>query len=594
VLTTIKKAVYLLNRDGLYRWFVILAVGFVAAVFEMAGAVLVFLVVSLATSPNQQIDVPIIGNVRSLAPNLDYQSFLLWLLAAIALLFTVRGAVQVGAGYIRQRVAHNTGARISGDIVEGYLMSAYPLYLKRDSAELIRNSHYAVLALVNQLFLPLILIAVETLIVLGILIVLVAVAPLVTIIAALSIGVLGWAVLMVVQPRLHALGRTTHEMQRETLRTLQESFHGIRDVKALSVERFFSRKYRRYRFKLARALYMTAPVRQLPRVIVETGLIFLILVLLAIASSSDAQATNAVSLVGLFAYAGMRLLPSVQKLIAGFNSIRFSSAPLDDIHADLIAAEQLPSHRANVDPLPFDSELLMNHITFRYDGADDCALTDIVLSIKPGEFIGICGPTGGGKTTMIDILIGFLEPTSGCVTVDGIDLHTHHGEWLRTLGVVPQMGFLTDDTLLRNIALGIPDDRIDHEAVDEAIELAQLKSYVESLPDGLETLVGERGIRISGGQRQRIAIARALYRRPTVLMFDEGTSALDSATEARLMASIETLRGSHTIVVVAHRLSTIRNSDRIVYLRGGQMQGLGTYDHLMDTNSDFRAFATPK
>jgi ATP-binding cassette, subfamily B, bacterial PglK len=211
--------------------------------------------------------------------------------------------------------------------------------------------------------------------------------------------------------------------------------------------------------------------------------------------------------------------------------------------------------------------------------------------IRPGEQVGICGPTGGGKTTLTDVITGLLQPTAGRVTVDGRDLVEFDRNWQANLGIVAQMVFLTDDTLRRNIALGIPDEQIDDDALREAVKLAQLESFVAELPEGLDTTVGERGVRVSGGQRQRIAIARALYRKPEVLIFDEGTSALDNATEAQLMASIEALRGKHTIILVAHRLSTVRHSDRIVFLEHGRMTGTGTYDELRETNVAFREMA---
>jgi ATP-binding cassette, subfamily B, bacterial PglK len=226
-----------------------------------------------------------------------------------------------------------------------------------------------------------------------------------------------------------------------------------------------------------------------------------------------------------------------------------------------------------------------------YEGAAAPALSGVNIDICRGDVIGICGPTGGGKSTLADLITGLLTPTGGCVTVDGIDLKGHEQSWFKSLGVVPQMVFLIDDTLRRNIALGIDDDKIDKAALREAVDLAQLRGYVNSLPLQLDTEVGERGIRVSGGQRQRVAIARALYRNPEVLIFDEGTSALDNATESILMSSLERLRGGHTIILVAHRLSTVRNCDTIIYLEDGRVSATGTYQELETSSEGFRALA---
>ena len=197
----------------------------------------------------------------------------------------------------------------------------------------------------------------------------------------------------------------------------------------------------------------------------------------------------------------------------------------------------------------------------------------------------------GGKTTLVDLLAGLLEPTSGSITVDGVNMQGRESAWQQNLGVVSQSAFLLDDTLRRNVALGVPDGKINESAVVEAIDHAQLSEFVDSLPDGLETIVGERGIRISGGERQRVAIARALYQRPSVLILDEGTSALDNITEAQLIRTLDTLQGQRTIIIVAHRLTTVRNCDRIVLIKGGKIAEIGRYDELMVRSSEFQRLA---
>jgi ABC-type multidrug transport system fused ATPase/permease subunit len=213
------------------------------------------------------------------------------------------------------------------------------------------------------------------------------------------------------------------------------------------------------------------------------------------------------------------------------------------------------------------------------------------MVIRRGEQIGICGPSGGGKTTLVDIISGLLAPSAGRVLVDGHDIASSTRGWQRNLGMVPQTVFLIDDTFTRNIALGIADEDIDEAALHDAVHLAQLDDFIASLDLGLETVVGERGVRISGGERQRIAIARALYNRPQVLIFDEGTSALDNMTERELMLSLKRLRGSHTILLVAHRLSTVRDSDRVVFVKDGRIGGIDTFEGLVKSNAAFREMA---
>jgi len=326
--------------------------------------------------------------------------------------------------------------------------------------------------------------------------------------------------------------------------------------------------------------------------VIETSLIWFILIFFAITIARGDDALGTLSVLGLFAYAGLRLQPSLQKIVAGFNSIRFSTARTEDIHRDLRLIEKSPAQEEPDAPLELRDETRLTNVSYRYEGADSNALTNVNLSIKRGEQVGICGPTGGGKSTLVDLIAGLLSPASGRITVDGKDLARNTRAWQRNLGIVPQTVFLIDDSLRRNIALGVSDTQIDEAAVADAVTLAQLDGFVKSLPDGLNTVVGERGVRLSGGERQRIAIARALYNRPDVLIFDEGTSALDNTTEQRLMDSLKHLRGSHTIILVAHRLSTVRETDKVVFVENGRIAGIGTFQGLRESNESFRRMAS--
>ena len=588
MISTIRQAFELIGRDQWGKWGLLVALALVASGFEMLGAVLVFVLVGLAADPSGNIDLPIIGDIRSLAGDIDQDTMLLWTIATIGTFFVIRGVVQVGTTYYQKRVAENAGASVSIKLVRGYLYMPYPMHLRRGSAELIRNSHSAGLSLVYQVFLPIINVTAQAILTLGLLAVLVAIAPVATAFVVLSVGTAAGLVMLIVQPRLKRLGNVSHRMQRETLGSLQQALQGIRDVKLFSGERYFAHRYGRSRLTLARTHYLRATLNQLPTTIIESTLIGFILVFLGISVVSGEKSQQALPVLGLFAYVGLRLLPSIQRIVAGLNDIRYATAPIEDLHHDLQEIQALPAIGPSPGPLPFEQELELSKVSYRYEESDRSALADIDLVVRRGEEIGICGPTGGGKTTLIDVITGLLQPTEGRVTIDGVDIKDNAREWQRNLGVVSQMVFLTDDTLRRNIALGISDDEIDEEALTEAVDLAQLSEFIENLSDGLDTTVGERGVRISGGQRQRIAIARALYQRPQVLIFDEGTSALDNVVEATLLSSLENLSGTHTILHVAHRLSTVRRSDRVVFIADGRITGMGSYDELATSHAGFR------
>jgi ABC-type multidrug transport system fused ATPase/permease subunit len=258
------------------------------------------------------------------------------------------------------------------------------------------------------------------------------------------------------------------------------------------------------------------------------------------------------------------------------------------VYADYVQLTKGPPPSGlEVAPLPFAREIRIEDVTYTYPRGSAPVLNNISLTIPRGSSIAIVGPSGGGKSTLVDILLGLLPPDAGRVRVDGVDTATSVRAWQRNLGYVPQSPYLLDDTLAKNIAFGVPDAEIDKQAVIEAVRMAQLNDLVASLPNGLDTEIGERGVRLSGGQRQRIVIARALYRQPTVLVFDEATSELDNLTELEIAAEIDALSGEKTIVVIAHRMTSVRNCDVIVFLVEGRVADMGTYDELLERNPEF-------
>ena len=587
-MSIITGAVRLISAGSRSRWVVLILVAVVASGLELVGAVLVFLLLTVIADPAGAIELPFVGDVRGWLPGVEDEALLLALAAAMAVFFLLRPAIHLFKTYAENRVAHNFGARLSSDLGRGYLSMPYAFHLRRNSSELIRNSYQAVNELVQQIYLPLVKIVAESIMVLAMLALLIVLAPLATALAVLLLGGAALVLAMVIQPRLKRLGQRAHRIQRETLGLLQQSLHGIRDIKILGREHSFSDQYERGRFKLSRVKYLRATAAVLPRDVLEATLTMFILAFFVLSIIGGLGTESMLSVLGIFAYAGLRLQPALQTIVSGINNLKFASAPLDDIAADIALIRSTTRRPSAGATLNLRNRWDVDEVSFIYDGADRPALDGVSLTITPGEVIGICGPTGGGKTTLVDVMTGLLEPTSGRVSVDGHDLREYDREWHRNLGIVPQMIFLTDESLRRNIALGVPSREIDEDAVREAVELAQLRAFVDSLPAGLDTVVGERGVRVSGGQRQRVAIARALYRQPQVLIFDEGTSALDNQTEAELMRALERLRGDHTIIMVAHRLSTVRNCDRIVFLDEGRIAGLGSYDVLTETNAGFR------
>lgn len=588
-MSTIRKTMRLIGRENRWRLGVLIPLSLAVTGAEVVGASLVYVLLGLATGASDSADLPFVGDLRELF-GLGSDHFTLLVAGAMGVFLVAKASLKVFQAYVQNRVVSMMGARLSTRMMLGYLSMPYAFHLHRTSSELIRNVNKAVGQVFKEVVKPLVRVLSESMIAVGMLMVLLTASPMATVLAVIVLGSTAVLLLKVVQPRQKRLGRRQHALDKETLQALQQSFHGVRDVKVLGAERTFSRRYHRYRRATARVNYLRATLDEFPPNIVELALFGFILVFFGTALMTGQNTPTTLTVLGLFAYVGQRIQGSIAAIVGALNKLKFAAAPIDDLYRDLLLIEQARMPEDGP-PLPFSEAWVVDDVTFSYEAAHTNALEDVALTVHPGEVVGICGPTGGGKTTLVDVMTGLLEPSEGRVTVDGHDLREHARSWQRNLGVVPQMVFLTDDTLRANIALAVDDDAIDESALDEAVDLAQLREFVDSLPDGLRTKVGERGVRVSGGQRQRIAIARALYRRPSVLVFDEGTSALDNTTEREVMTALARLRGQHTILMIAHRLSTVRDADRIALVQNGRIVALGQYDELVATSPEFAALA---
>jgi len=285
----------------------------------------------------------------------------------------------------------------------------------------------------------------------------------------------------------------------------------------------------------------------------------------------------------------------VHNIYQGFASLRYGQAAVDSLYADLHPADNTPAQLPKTAPAPLKAKhsISLDHLSYAYPKATKPALIDLNLEIPVGSAVGLVGSTGAGKTTLVDVVLGLLRPTQGTITVDSVPVTEEQlRAWQQSLGYVPQEIFLTDTTIAENIALGIPKDQIDYDQVERCARMAQVHDFiVQELPAQYQTLVGERGVRLSGGQRQRIGIARALYHNPEVLVFDEATSALDTVTEQAVMDAIDALAHQKTIILIAHRLSTVKNCDQIVLLEGGGIKAKGTYSELTENNLEFKLMA---
>ncbi|MHB1927752.1 MAG: ABC transporter ATP-binding protein [Leptospirillum sp.] len=497
------------------------------------------------------------------------------------------------------RFSFLTGKDLSRMMFSAYMNHPYVFFLDRNTSELIQNTLYEIGRIVNGVLIPLLTLGSRSVIALSILALLVWVNPL---LALLSGGVLGGAYLAVYLLVKKTLGTTGREVSRENaLRTqvAYEAFGAVKDIKILGREEEFynrfSRPVERYSFYQSKSQMISL----LPRYALETlafgGIILIVIILL----SGGGSLEKTLPLISLYALAGYRLMPALQAIFGNLTALRFNRSAVDRVTEDLSALRADPRTSGLVVPPPvnrplsFSRSIDLENIVFHYPSREEAVLKAITLSVPANTSIGIVGATGSGKTTCLDILLGLLDPASGRLLVDGVPVTPENRRaWQANIGYVPQQIMLLDDTVLNNIAFGIPNEKIDREKAVRAAKLAHLHDFImEELPDGYQTPIGERGIRLSGGQRQRIGIARALYHEPSVLVLDEATSALDNITENVIMEALNTLSRQKTIIMVAHRLTTVRECDTIIVLEQGRISDRGTYASLLKRNAFFRTLA---
>jgi ABC-type multidrug transport system fused ATPase/permease subunit len=364
---------------------------------------------------------------------------------------------------------------------------------------------------------------------------------------------------------------------------LLQGLNGAKDVKILGCEREFIEQFDAHRSMYVRMNMRQSFFGQVPRIWYELLAVAALCVLTAVLLWRGKTTQAMIPTLGLFAAAAFRMLPSVNRLAFALHSLRYSQATIDMIHSELQLG--MPSIVPAVSRLLFSRAIALEHVSYCYPGGHELAVDDVSIDIPHGAAVGIIGGSGAGKSTIVDILLGLLTPSRGHVFVDGVDISINIRGWQAQVGYVPQSIYLCDDTLRRNVAFGLPDEAIDDRAVALALKAAQLEDFVAGLPEGVQTLVGERGVRLSGGQRQRIGIARALYHDPPVLVLDEATSSLDTETETGVMEAVEKLHGTKTIVSVAHRLSTVANCDILYRLERGRISQVGSYAEVVQDAS---------
>ena len=567
----------------------------ITSMTEVIGIGLVGPFMALATSP-QSIEKNYWLNSIYTKLNLSSQSQFLILMGLVLLItFYLKSYLSFTAQKTIFKFGFKLQAELSTRLMNDYLTVPYTFHLGKNSSLIINNIINESRNFANSVMMPFLTNISNAIVILSLLILLVTTNILAIAIIG-GLGPLAFVTYHFLKVKLGYWGKEGSESYTEMIRVINHGLGGIKETKVIGCESFFKFQLQKQADRYGISAGLANSFVTLPRYLIEAFLItFLIIFTFVFISVDRGQNQNLSSVLGIFALASIRLLPTLGQFLSSVNSIKYNLISLEKIYTDLKEIEKLNIIAASFSPRSSDSDIVSdNHkdlyfadrvqikgLSFCYPNATRNALHEMSLTIKKGQSIGLIGKSGSGKTTLVDVFLGLLTPQSGDILLDNTSIYKNLRDWQNMLGYVPQSIFLTDETLENNIAFGVPNQDIDRQRLYKAIQSAQLSELIKDLPEGINTIVGERGVLLSGGQRQRVGIARALYHEREILVFDEATAALDNETEAFVTDAIKSLSGIKTMIIIAHRLSTIEHCDLIYMLDKGQIVKSGTYKEVV-------------
>jgi ATP-binding cassette, subfamily B, bacterial PglK len=572
---------------------VLICLAIFTSILETVGIGLVGPFVAIATNPEAiQTNAWIKGIYQALNLSSPLQ-FVIFLGVIVIAIFYIKSSLSF---YI-QKYIFDFGFQQRSDLairlLKAYAKAPYTYHLGQNSAVLIQNLINETEAFSYKVLLPSLFACSNSIVILAIVILLVKTNALALVVIA-GILLVSWVILSQFKHRIAHWGKERSESYEEMIRIINHSLGGIKEVRVIGCEDHFAQqgKIQMDRHAVSGASYLA--FSNLPRYIVEAFLVtFLVGFTVIFLMTQQQNGTSLNSVLGIFAMASIRLLPAVGNVISSLNDVRYASYSLDKLYSDLKFLEKIkladPASLTRADQLggttaavmPFSQQLSLQNVVYRYPTVAEDALKGVSLTLKKGEAIGLIGRSGAGKTTLVDVILGLLMPSAGDIVVDGISIYPDLRAWQNLIGYVPQSIFLIDDTLARNIAFGVPDHLIDPQKLAQAIQTAQLTELVDQLPEGMQTVIGERGVRLSGGQRQRIGIARVIYHDRQILILDEATAALDNETESLVSDAVKALGGTKTMIIIAHRLTTVEHCNRIYLMEQGQIIKSGSYQEVV-------------
>jgi len=589
---TIKKLIYLLSPHEKKRAVLLLFMILIMALLDTIGIASILPFVAVLTNPDL-IETNLFLNKMFFIANIfgiqNEEQFLLSLGILVFVLLILSLSFKTLTTYLQVQFVQMREYSIGRRLIEGYLHQPYSWFLSRNSSELGKNILSEVQQLINDGMFALIELIAKGLVVISIIILLIIADPILAFLVGLSLAGSYFLIFYFVRKYLVMIGSERMKNNQIRFKSISEAFGAAKEVKFKGLEKYYIEKFSDSAKMYAKSQALSKAIAQLPRFILEAvafgGILLIIIYFLAQTGNFNA----ALPILSLYVFAGYRLMPSLQQIYASFSNITFIGPSLDKIYSDLKNLK-VQKYTEDKEILTLKKEIKLINVKYNYPNAQQTTLENINLNIPFKSSIGIVGATGCGKTTTIDIILGLIEPSSGTFEVDGkVITNENSRSWQKSIGYVPQNIYLSDDSVESNIAFGLDSKYINKDTVEKASKIANLHNFViEELPNQYKTIIGERGIRLSGGQRQRIGIARALYHNPQVLILDEATSALDNQTEIAVMDALDNLSENITVIMIAHRLTTVKKCDKIFLLEDGKIKNKGTFEELVNTDENFR------
>lgn len=564
---------------------------------EVLGVALVVPFIGLIAKPDLTLLPSFVQGALTALGAGSMRDALLWMGGGLLVLIVFKNVYLAIMYRVEYVFLFHKQSRLAVRLFDRYMHASYPAHLGRNSAELIRIVNIDAFMIFWYVVNPSFLLVAEVMVVLALASFLVSLAPFATLLALATVGSLGFVYYSVLRKKLSELGENKQLYYEQMIRWVQQGLGAFKEAKILKCEDYFIETYERSSMNYASAAAFVETAHNASRLFIETvflgGLLMVLLVLLA--SGIDMQ--SLLPTLAMLVVAAFRLMPSANRIMTSLTSIRHHLSYVNLASRDLTAPRDVSAPAAGVakaKPIVFEREVEFKDVVFRYPDSDSPALDGISFKIAKGRSTAFVGTSGGGKTTALNVMLGLLKPGQGDVLIDGVSIHENLPAWHKKIGYIPQPVYLYDDTIRRNIAFGQKDGMIEDARIWSSLRTAQLEDFVKSLPDGLDTRVGEGGVRMSGGQRQRIGIARVLYHDPEVLVLDEATTGIDNETEAEIAGAISALSGEKTLVIVAHKLSTVRDCDLLLHLKDGKIVGEGSYNELLASNPEFKSLASAR